>query len=78
MIDKDKTKEQLIDELEGLRQRVAESETMETEYKHSIETLEKSEKMYGMLVSTSPKGIVIATMDGKIIDANQAYQGMLG
>ena len=78
MNNKEKTKEQLIDELEGMRQRVAALESIEKEYKHSIESLEKSEKMYEMLFSTSPKGIVIAAMDGKIIDANQAYQDMLG
>ena len=78
MKDEDKTKEQLTEELNGLRERVAESETVETEYKQSGEAELESEEMHRMLFSTSPNGIVMTTMDGKIIDANQAYQDMLG
>ncbi len=49
-----------------------------TERKRAEEALRESEEKYRTFFNTSPDGIAITTLDGKILDANQAYQNMLG
>ncbi len=49
MKDEDKTKEQLINELAGLRQRVGELEILESKHKQAEETLRESDKKYRSL-----------------------------
>ena len=49
-----------------------------TERKRVEEALRESEEKYRTFFNTSPDGIAITTLDGKIIDANRAYQNMLG
>ena len=78
MKDKEKTKERLIDELAALRQQITELKASEIGRKRAEEALRKSEEKHRTLFDTSPNGIVIATLEGKILDANQAYQDMLG
>ncbi len=50
MKDKDKTKEQLVNELEDMRQRVAELEASEIQRKRAQEALRQSEEKYRTLV----------------------------
>jgi PAS domain S-box-containing protein len=49
-----------------------------TERQQAEEALRESEEKYRTFFNTSPDGIAITTLDGKIIDANRAYQNMLG
>lgn len=49
-----------------------------TERKHAEESLMRSEKKFRMLYDTSPDGIVLSSIDGKIIAANKAFQNLLG
>ena len=78
MKDENKTKEQLMEELNELRQRNGDLKISDAKSRQSEETLQYSEEMHRILFSSNPNGIVIITMDCVIIDANQAYQDMLG
>lgn len=49
-----------------------------TERKHAEDALLDSEKKFRLLFDTSPDGMVLATLDGKIITANQAFLNMTG
>jgi len=55
--DRDKTKEQLINELAGLRQRVAKLETLERKYKWLEEALRESKEKYKALIDVICKDI---------------------
>lgn len=59
MRDEQKTKQQLVAELAGMRQRVAKFEELETERKRMEEVLRESEAKYSTLVENSRDGIVI-------------------
>ncbi len=49
-----------------------------TERKKAEEALRESEERYRTLFEGSTDGIAISSLDGKILNANQAYQDMLG
>jgi len=70
MRDKDKTKAQLINELEELRQRVAELKASETERK-------RAEALYRTLINRAPTAVYIA-QEGKIVFVNPQYQKYTG
>ena len=70
MRDKDKSKEQLILELNALRQRVANLETLETEHQRVEGELHKSEEKFRTLASQSPNMIFI-NLHGRVIYVNQ-------
>lgn len=79
MTDTDKTKEQLVQELEMLRARVAELEQIEVERKRVEEALQASETRYRRLFETAKDGILILDADtGKIADVNPFLIEMLG
>nr|MBC8446477.1 PAS domain S-box protein [Chloroflexota bacterium] len=78
MEDEQKTKEQFISELAGLRQRVAELEAADTERVRTEEQLRRSEERYRALYESSRDGIVAANLDGLITECNQPYAEMLG
>jgi len=79
MTDTDKTKEQLVQELEMLRARVAELEQIEVEHKRVGEALQASETRYRRLFETAKDGILILDADtGKIADVNPFLIDMLG
>ena len=65
MRDREKIKDQLVNELVGLRQRVAELELLATEHKQVEEVLRESEEKYRNLVERANDGIVI--IQNKII-----------
>ena len=79
MTDTDKTQEQLVQELEMLRARVAELEQVEVEHKRVEEALQASETRYRRLFETAKDGILILDADtGKIADVNPFLIDMLG
>jgi len=79
--DEDKTKEQLIDELAKLRQRIAESEKWEWK------ALEENEAIYHSLYSSMSEGVCLheiiynesgEAVDYKILDVNPSYELITG
>jgi PAS domain S-box-containing protein len=74
MKDERKTKDQLINELVELRQRVAELEVTDAERKRTQEELIR----LSSAVKTSVDSIVIIDVEGKIIDVNEAALKMYG
>ena len=74
----DKTKEQLIDELAEMRQRVAELEAAETERKQAEDTLRESEEKYRTLSEQSKDAIFITTRKGELSYINQSFLDLFG
>lgn len=77
MKDEQKTKQQLVAELAGMRQRVAKLEELETERKRMEEVLRESEAKYSTLVENSRDGIVIL-QDGVMKFVNTASLEIVG
>ena len=42
------------------------------------EELRKGEEIYRALFITNPDGIIVCDMQGRLLDANKAFAGMLG
>jgi len=75
----DKTKEQLMNELAELRQRVAELEASEAERKQAEEALRISEEKFYKAFHTSPDSININRLaDGMYIEINQGFTALTG
>ncbi|MFZ3384972.1 MAG: PAS domain S-box protein [Candidatus Methanoperedens sp.] len=75
---KEKTKKQLLDELEAVKERLIRLENADIERQKVIEALSESEAKYRLLFDVAPVGIGIADLNGKIIDANKSMQEMGG
>jgi len=75
--DEYKTKDQLINELVILRQRMAELETLETKHKQAEEALRESEEVYRVLVDQMTEGYMIVRGD-RILFANRRWVEILG
>ena len=73
MKEKEKSKEQLTDELHRLRKKIAELETFEGEIKKSLACLAESEEKYRNIVEMSPNGIVTVDLKGRITTCNKAF-----
>ena len=71
MNDDNKTKEQLVAELQAIRRRVAELEQAD-------QALKTSEEKYRQLVETASDAIYIVSEDGLIIDTNESACAALG
>jgi len=87
MKDTDKTKEQLISELEEMRQGITKFEASEAERKQAEEVLSESEEKYLFLYSMMAEGVALhqviyneegATVDYIITDVNPAFESILG
>ena len=78
MKDMEKTKEQLIVELEEIRQRTAQLEAAEREGQLGREGTQSSEEEFRNLIDNLPVGISVATLDGRATERNRALQKMLG
>jgi len=74
MKDQDKTKEQLMDELQEMRQRVAELEVSEAERNRAEERI----KFLAEVLSTSPLSVGATDKGGKIIYVNPATERLFG
>ena len=77
MKDERKTKEQLINELAELRQRIAELEALETERRRAEEALRESEERHRTLIEQSLQGLAVV-QDFCIVFANTAFAEISG
>ncbi len=76
----DKTKEQLVGELDSLRRRVAELEQSEAEYKRMEKELRESEEKYRSLVKNVRLGVFRSTPGaiGRFLEVNPAMEEITG
>ncbi len=73
MQDEDKNRDQLIDELNEMRRRVAELQASETRSMNTQETMQVSEERFrGMFESHSAIMLLVEPVTGRIMDANKA------
>ncbi|MCG6533323.1 MAG: PAS domain S-box protein, partial [Syntrophales bacterium LBB04] len=77
MIDHKKTKEQLIEELEDLRQRVAELGKSETERKQTEDALRASETFLKAVIENCPYAMWVSDDKGTMIRMNQACRDLI-
>ena len=70
MVDHNKTKAQLIDEVEALRARVAALEQTVAEQQTTEETLRRDRDVFARIAQTGPVGIVLVDTSGQITFAN--------
>jgi PAS domain S-box-containing protein len=75
---KKRTKEQLILELRKLRQRIAELEQMEVEFKRAEELLQKERETFFPILHKAPYGVALLDHDGKFIYINPAFTSITG
>ena len=79
MKDQDKAKVQLVNELAMMRQRVTELEQVETQYKGTLESLERSGRTYYDLYDNAPDMFVfVDAKTANIIRCNQTVVQALG
>jgi len=76
--DKEKSKEQLINELVQLRQLIADLEQMEREHKQSQEALRESEERYRTIVEAQMELVCRFLPDGTLTFVNEAICQLLG
>jgi len=75
---KEKTKEQLMDELARLRQQVTELQKSEIKHQQTEEALTESEEKYRTLLELIDIGIQIETVEGRILECNTAAAKIYG
>jgi len=78
MNDKNKTKEELINELGEMRQRIAELEKVGAKRKKAEEELKSSEERLRILFEFAPDGIYLNDLKGTFIDGNKAAEELTG
>ncbi len=79
MRDEKKTKAQLIDELVGLRRRIAELEASEAERVQAVEALRESEEKYRQLFELESDALfLIDNETGRIVEVNAAASTLYG
>ncbi|MBI5664848.1 MAG: diguanylate cyclase [Nitrospirae bacterium] len=78
MEDKDKTKEQLIDEVAGLRRRITELEALEAERRKAEESLQKSEGKFRSLVDSTEDSIYVIDRHCRYLYINKKHLSRLG
>lgn len=74
----EKTKDELVVELEELRNEVSRLKSSEALLRKTEASLKDEAIQRRMLVEQSTDGIVVLTVDGKVYEANQKYADMLG
>jgi len=78
MKDKEKTKEQLIDELVKLPQQITELKKLNIKYQQIEETLRESEEKYRILSEATTDCILIETVEGRVLECNTVGAKMFG
>jgi two-component system, sensor histidine kinase and response regulator len=74
--DKNKTQSQLIAELEGLRRRVAELESVDADLKHAGEALRAKDELLQAVLDCTADGILVVDRNGRAIFTNKRYAQM--
>jgi PAS domain-containing protein len=75
---KDKTKNQLINELVELRQRISKLEALETERKRVERLLKENEQRYKSLFEYNPDAVYSFDLNGNFLSANPACYKLSG
>ena len=75
---KEKTKEQLIDELAKLHQQISELQKLNIKYQQIEETLRENGEKYRTLIELIDVGIQIETVEGRILECNTAAAKIYG
>ncbi|GAH86062.1 unnamed protein product, partial [marine sediment metagenome] len=78
MRDKDKTKEQLINELEQMHQRVAKLVTSEAERKRVEEALQETERLYRLVAENAADAIWTVGLDMRPTYMSPSITRLLG
>jgi PAS domain S-box-containing protein len=78
MGDQDLTREQLLEEMQVLRVRVAELGQTNREHERAVEAHQASEELNRRVLEGLPCGLVQVTADGAIVEANENAQRLLG
>lgn len=78
MKDDEKTREQLIVEVESLRARNAELERVESERRRAEEACQESEERYRVIFEHSPLGITHFDLDGNVVSCNRQFLNIVG
>jgi len=78
MKSKEKTKEQLMDEIVKLRQQITELQKLEIKHRQVEETLGENEEKYRILVEMAADGVLIETVEGRILECNTAGAKIYG
>jgi PAS domain S-box-containing protein len=77
-IPQDITKEQLINDLVQLRQRINELERIEEDKKKFVEELHKTKSMFEGLFEFAPDAIIVVNRGGRIVQANNQAERLFG
>ncbi len=78
MKDHRKSKKQLLEELEGLKQRISEFDRTENECNQTEKLLRENEVQYRSIFANSLDAILLTAPDGQILTANPEACSMLG
>ena len=78
MNDTKKTRQQLIDEIEGLRQKVAALTVLQQDSPHAEKNKKEADIYLENVFNTSVDGIIVTDADGTVNMVNQAVEDMLG
>ena len=78
MKEKNITKNQLINKLVKLNQRIAELEKSVVEYQQVEESLRESEEKFRILVEMATDAIFLETTEGRILECNTAGAKLFG
>jgi two-component system cell cycle sensor histidine kinase/response regulator CckA len=73
-----KSKDQLIAEIEKLRNRISELESMDSEYRQIRDALYKSEYRYRRFFMEDLTGNFLSSVEGDLIDCNPAFLDIFG
>ncbi len=78
MLDADKTKEQLIEELKQVRRRISELEAAAERAERAEEALRESEEFSTSLLKNAPNPILVTNPDRSIKYINPAFEELAG